>query len=71
MKWLKKRLPLWFDKRSPRVEPEELERLATESMEITDGQKSEVNRMSKTLGLRNAQNHFGEEFHVSFRPRES
>lgn len=62
---------IWFKKRSPRVDPETLEKLASESMAVTDGQKEEVNRMSKILEQRKKKNHFGEEFHVSFTPREA
>ena len=72
MNWLKKFVPkLWLRERTLDVDPDELKRLATDSLKITQGQKEEVSRMTKFLETRKDQNHFGEEFHVSFRPRES
>ena len=72
MNWLKKFVPkLWLRERTLDVDPDELTQLATDSLEQTQGQKEEVSRMTKFLETRKDQNHFGEEFHVSFRPRES
>ena len=72
MNWLKKFVPkLWLRERTLDVDPDELTQLATDSLEQTQGQKEEVSRMIKFLETRKDQNHFGEEFHVSFRPRES
>ena len=72
MNWLKKFAPkLWLRERTLDVDPDELTQLATDSLEQTQGQKEEVSRMTKFLETRKDQNHFGEEFHVSFRPRES
>ena len=72
MNWLKKFVPSnWLRNREIRVDPSTITQLATDSIEQTDGQKEEVSRMTKFLETRKEQNHFGEEFHVSFRPRES
>ena len=72
MNWLKKFVPSnWLRDREIRVDPSTITQLATDSIEQTDGQKEEVSRMTKFLETRKDQNHFGEEFHVSFRPRES
>lgn len=72
MNWLKKFVPSnWLRNREIRVDPSTISQLATDSIEQTDGQKEEVSRMTKFLETRKDQNHFGEEFHVSFRPRES
>lgn len=72
MNWLKKFVPSnWLRNREIRVDPSTITQLATDSIELTDGQKEEVSRMTKFLETRKDQNHFGEEFHVSFRPRES
>ena len=72
MNWLKKFVPSnWLRNREIRVDPSTITQLATDSIELTDGQKEEVSRMTKFLETRNDQNHFGEEFHVSFHPRES
>lgn len=72
MNWLKKFVPSnWLRNREIRVDPSTITQLATDSIEQTDGQKEEVSRMTKFLETRKDQNHFGEEFHVSFRPRES
>ena len=72
MNWLKKFVPSnWLRNREIRVDPSTITQLATDSIELTDGQKEEVSRMTKFLETRKEQNHFGEEFHVSFRPRES
>lgn len=72
MNWLKKFVPSnWLRNREIRVDPSTITQLATDSIEQTNGQKEEVSRMTKFLETRKDQNHFGEEFHVSFRPRES
>lgn len=72
MNWLTKFVPSnWLRNREIRVDPSTITQLATDSIELTDGQKEEVSRMTKFLETRKDQNHFGEEFHVSFRPRES
>lgn len=72
MNWLKKFVPSnWLRNREIRVDPSTITQLATDSIEQTDGQKEEVSRMTTFLETRKDQNHFGEEFHVSFRPRES
>ena len=72
MNWLKKFVPSnWLRNREIRVDPSTISQLATDSIEQTDGQKEEVSRMTKFLETRKDQNHFGEEFHVSFCPRES
>ena len=72
MNWLKKFVPSnWLRTREIRVDPSTITQLATDSIEQTNGQKEEVSRMTKFLETRKDQNHFGEEFHVSFRPRES
>ena len=72
MNWLKKFVPSnWLRNREIRVDHSTITQLATDSIEQTNGQKEEVSRMTKFLETRKDQNHFGEEFHVSFRPRES
>jgi len=64
--------PKWFQKRSPRVDPEALERQAEESLKETRGQQARVNALTSYLELRKGQNGFGEDFDITILvPRSS
>ena len=61
----------WFSKRAPRVDPDELNRVAEESLEETRGQQAHVNALTSYLGTRKDQNGFGEDFEFTLIPRRA
>lgn len=64
--------PKWFKRRTPRVDPVELNRQAEESLTETRSQQSHVNALTSYLETRKGQNGFGEDFNVTFLvPRRS
>lgn len=64
--------PKWFKRRTPRVDPVELNRQAEESLTETRSQQPHVNALTSYLETRKGQNGFGEDFNVTFLvPRRS
>lgn len=63
--------PRWLGKRKARVDPEELNRLAEESLAETRGQQAHVNALTSYLNVRTGQNGFGEDFEITLNPRRA
>ena len=64
LKWLRKNT-------DDRVDPEELKRLAEESLEETKAQQAHVNVITSYLNQRKNQNGFGEDFEITLLPRRA
>lgn len=63
--------PKWFNKKKPRVDPDELGRKADESLHKTRSQQAHVNAITSYLGRRSGQNGFGEDFEITLNPRRA
>ena len=63
--------PKWFSKRTPRVDPDEMNRVAEESLAETREKQSHVNALTSYLSERKGQNGFGEDFEITLIPRSA
>lgn len=61
----------WLKKRSSRVDPQEISRVAKESLAETRSQQDKVNHITAYLDNRKNQNGFGEDFEFTLRPRRA
>ena len=63
--------PKWFSKRAPRVDPDEMKRVAEESLAETREKQQHVNALTSYLENRKGQNGFGEDFEITLIPRSA
>lgn len=63
--------PKWLKKRAPRVDPDEMSRVAEESLRETRNQQAHVNALTSYLNNRRGQNGFGEDFEITLNPRSA
>ena len=63
--------PRWFSKRTPRVDPAEMNRVAEESLAETRDRQAHVNALTSFLAYRKDQNGFGEDFEITLTPRRA
>ena len=61
----------WFSKRKPRIDPDEMARVAEESLAESRGRQVQVNAITSYLDRRQGQNGFGEDFEITLIPRSA
>lgn len=62
---------MFFKKKKSRIDPDELNREAQESLAETKSNQTQVNAVTAWLIKRSNQNGFGEDFEISLIPKES
>ena len=61
----------WLSRHAPRVDPNEILRLAEESITETREKQPHVNALTSYLNNRTGQNGFGEDFEITLIPRRA
>jgi hypothetical protein len=61
----------WSSKNPSRIDPAELERVATDSLDKVRKQQPRVNALTSYLERRKNQNGFGEDFEYTLRTKEA